>query len=516
MTAAATAAHHRVALQGRRLGHNGDDMTLRLRLTLAIVALTSVGLIVFSVVLTSFYAASQYDRLDERLSTTGPEAINLLAAEIGLEAPTPGRLGTGRHRVLGPGLDVSVELRDRNGEVLGSAVLLGTENPPEFPATVNPERGTNLFFNVRSDTGERWRVFATRMAFDRVGLVAVPLSEVTAAIRRLVVLEALAGIGLVTALGIGSWLILRRGLRPLENIASTASSITAGDLRHGSITARVAPANTQSEVGQLGLAIDTMLDEIDVALRERDATEHKLRQFLADASHELRTPLTSIQGFAELFRLGAADDPEQLAVVLGRIESESQRMSTLVEELLLLARLDQMRPIERRPVDLTVLGADACTDARATDPDRAVTLDASTSVVVAGDAMHLRQAIANLVTNALRHTPDSTPIEVAVTSDGATATLSVRDHGAGLDPEALERVFDRFWQADSARVGTGTGLGLAIVHAIAAEHGGGVEARNHPDGGAEFLIRITVAPAGDPVPAPAPAPASNANPSEST
>ncbi|HLJ07678.1 MAG TPA: ATP-binding protein, partial [Acidimicrobiia bacterium] len=216
-----------------------------------------------------------------------------------------------------------------------------------------------------------------------------------------------------------------------------------------------------------------------------------------DASHELRTPLTSIQGFAELFRMGEAGDPRpagapgvDLAVILRRIEEESARMKTLVEDLLLLARLDQTRPVERAPVDLAVLAADACSDAVAAAPDRPVALDAPEPVVVLGDRDHLRQAIANLVTNAVRHTPAGTPIEVSARLADGAATVAVRDHGAGLGDEALAHVFDRFWQADAARAGAGAGLGLAIVAGIAAEHGGEARAANAADGGALFTLRL--------------------------
>jgi two-component system OmpR family sensor kinase len=290
-------------------------------------------------------------------------------------------------------------------------------------------------------------------------------------------------------LAMGAWYLLRRGLRPLETMAHSAASITAGNLSE-----RVSPSEGRTEVGQLGLALNTMLGELESAFAERDRTEHRLRQFLADASHELRTPLTSIQGFAELFRLGAGTSGVapgvDLPVILRRIEEESARMKTLVEDLLLLARLDQTRPIERVPVDLAVLAADACSDAVAAAPDRPVVLDAPEPVVILGDQDHLRQAIANLVANALRHTPAGTPIEVSARVIGDAATVAVRDHGGGLDDAALAHVFDRFWQADSARVGTGAGLGLAIVAGIAAEHGGTAAAANASSGGALFTLRL--------------------------
>jgi two-component system OmpR family sensor kinase len=316
-------------------------------------------------------------------------------------------------------------------------------------------------------------------------VIAAPLTGVTKALHRLVLDEAGGAIVLLLLLSAGSWLVLRRGLRPLELMAGTARSITSGDLSQ-----RVSPAGGASEVGQLGLALNTMLDNIEGAFQEREATERRLRQFLADASHELRTPLTSIQGFAELFRMSGENAQVDLPTILRRIEQESARMKILVEDLLLLARLDQTRAPECSPVDLAVLAADACSDAVATARDRRVTLDAPEPVVIAGDQAHLRQAIANLVSNAVHHTPAGSPIEVrAALSDGC-AEVAVRDHGPGLDQEGLAHVFDRFWQADRARVGTGFGLGLAIVASIAQEHGGTAAAANAPGGGAVFTLRL--------------------------
>jgi two-component system OmpR family sensor kinase len=268
-------------------------------------------------------------------------------------------------------------------------------------------------------------------------------------------------------------------------MATSARSISAGDLSQ-----RVSPADSTTEVGELGLALNTMLEEIQAAFVERENTEHRLRQFLADASHELRTPLTSIQGFAELYRLGGDHEHVDLDVILRRIEEESARMKVLVEDLLLLARLDETRPVEREPVDLAVLAADACSDAVAVAADRPVTLDAPQPVVVPGDRDHLRQAIANLVTNAVAHTPDGTAIDVGARLEDGWAVVSVRDRGPGLSEDAKAHVFDRFWQADTARVGSGAGLGLAIVAGIAAEHSGTVTAEDAPGGGAVFTIRL--------------------------
>jgi two-component system OmpR family sensor kinase len=390
------------------------------------------------------------------------------------------------------------ELRDSSGGVVENIAQSSTAAVPALDATLTATDPDGRFFSTGSAEGSgRWRVYAGPAdgltAYTVV--VAVPLTEVTSALRRLVFIEGSAGVALLALLAGGAWLLLRRGLRPLEQMATSARSITAGNLSE-----RVTAKEGRTEVGQLGLALNTMLDEIESAFAERDRTEQRLRQFLADASHELRTPLTSIQGFAELFRLegvsGAAG--VDLPVILRRIEEESARMKTLVEDLLLLARIDQTRPIERAPVDLAVLAADACSDAVAAAPDRPVALDAPEPVVILGDQDHLRQAIANLVTNALRHTPAGSPIEVSASVANGSATVTVRDQGGGLDDDALAHVFDRFWQADRARVGKGAGLGLAIVAGIAAEHGGQATAANAPGGGAVFTLRLPVGPARSP------------------
>jgi two-component system OmpR family sensor kinase len=243
-------------------------------------------------------------------------------------------------------------------------------------------------------------------------------------------------------------------------------------------------------VGQLGQAFNAMMGEIQQAFTARDATEARLRQFLADASHELRTPLTSIRGYAELYRMGA-ESPDK---VMGRIEENAEQMGGLVEELLLLARLDQTRPPERVPVDLVVLVADACEDAAVMMRDRRLSFEAPAPVRVHGDAGHLRQAVTNLLTNAARHTQEGTPVEVFVGVDGGAAVVRVRDHGPGLPTEGLGHAFDRFWRADRSRTGGGAGLGLAIVAAVASEHGGRADVRNVQDGGAEFEIRLPLPP----------------------
>ncbi|MCB0972875.1 MAG: HAMP domain-containing histidine kinase, partial [Acidimicrobiales bacterium] len=333
-------------------------------------------------------------------------------------------------------------------------------------------------------------------ATDREGqvtVVAVRTAGLDASLRRLVQIEATATLVVLAAVGVGTWLLLRRGLRPLEQMADTATEITAGDLSQ-----RVDAPTDATEVGRLGLALNTMLDGIEDAFHEREATERRLRQFLADASHELRTPLTSIQGFAELHRLGTAPsatrdrvDPD---VAMARIEQESHRMRLLVEDLLLLARLDEPRRITTEGVDLAIVAAEACDAAAASGAANPITLDADGPVVVDGVGEHLHRALLNLLTNAVRHTPTGTPIEVTVSGTDDHGRVKVRDHGPGLDDDALAHALDRFWQADPARSGAGSGLGLAIVASIAVEHGGTLQATNASDGGAAFELILPRVP----------------------
>ena len=468
-------------------------MTLRLRLVIALLLLAAAGLVVFGFVTYGFYSRSLYTRLDDQLQAAAGPMEARLREQAGLETiPGGATANNNRFGRGGPPTIIAPEtyggLIDSSGAVVTDIALSSSTSQPALPDTLPAAGPDGTFFTVGSTSGSGdWRVYlraAERTPQDRV-LVAVPLTEVTDSLDRLLLIETSAAVGLLTLLGIGSWLILRRGLRPLEQMATSSRAIAAGDLSQ-----RVAPADGRTEVGQLGLALNTMLDDIEVAFREREATEQRLRQFLADASHELRTPLTSIQGFAELFRLEGEHDHVNLEIILRRIEEESARMKVLVEDLLLLARLDETRPSDRAPVDLAVLAADACSDAVALDRSRPVTLDAPNPLVIQGDQDHLRQAISNLVTNAVHHTPAGSPIEVSAEVVDGYAVVTVRDHGPGLDPDGLQHVFDRFWRADDARVGSGVGLGLAIVAGIAAEHGGDVTATNAADGGASFRLRF--------------------------
>jgi two-component system OmpR family sensor kinase len=292
-------------------------------------------------------------------------------------------------------------------------------------------------------------------------------------------IAALVGVALLAQQAV------KRSLRPLEEIADTAAAIGKGDLAR-----RVEPRDPRTEVGRLGGALNNMLGQIEAAFRERVRAEDRLRRFVADASHELRTPVATVRGYAELFRRGAAGRPADLGKAMARIESEATRMSVLVDELLLLARLDQGRPLERAPVDLTELAFDAAADARAVDPGRAVTVRADGPVVVPGDADRLRQVLANLLANVRQHTPAGTPATVRVADDGERAVVEVADSGPGLTEEQRARAFERFYRAETARAGRGggSGLGLAIVASVVAAHGG--EVSLHPAEPTGILVRI--------------------------
>jgi two-component system OmpR family sensor kinase len=264
----------------------------------------------------------------------------------------------------------------------------------------------------------------------------------------------------------------------------------ATEIAHGNLSRRVTPANDRTEVGRLGASLNAMLVQIEQAFTDRSQSEDRLRKFLSDASHELRTPLASIRGYAELFRLGAARDPAEVERAMGRIEAEATRMGVLVEDLLMLARLEELPERPLVEVDLRELAEQAVQDTRAAAPDREVLLHAGPSVRVLGDPEQLRQVLSNLTRNAVIHTPSGSPIEITVAPEGEHAVLEVRDHGAGLPADAGGHLFERFWRTEGGRSRGrgGAGLGLSIVKAIVETHHGEVQAYNAAEGGAVFRV----------------------------
>jgi two-component system, OmpR family, sensor kinase len=356
-------------------------------------------------------------------------------------------------------------------------------------------------YQVRGTDGANWRVVAVSILDSNqqraVVVVGLPLSPVDEVLRHATLV--VVGVGLLTlilAFFIASWTVTR-SFRPLARVEKTAAAIAAGDLSR-----RVPVGNPTTEVGRLGRSLNAMLAHIEAAFAARMASEDRMRRFAADASHELRTPLVTIRGYSELYRHGALQTDDDVSTAMGRIESEAKRMGSMVEDLLLLARLDEQRPLQEKPVDLQLIAHDAVVDTQASDRDRTITLiglDGGNAVPapVLGDELKLRQVVGNLVGNALRYTPEGTPIELAVgvrnDVDGAPrSVLEVRDHGPGIPESEAPKVFERFYRSDTSRTREtgGSGLGLAIVAAIIGSHGGSVSVETTDGGGATLAVSL--------------------------
>ena len=490
--------------RGRRLL---DRTPLQVKLIVAVLALVTVALVLIGTASVAVLDRYLVGRLDDQLA--------LVADRYTHEQDEFGP-GPGGGRRPGPPSPFLVRKFDASGQPAGSVPtnsLDTDQDPPRLPtgaAWFSEHAGKAATVPATSGDG-RWRVVVAPTG-DGSGssvVVAASLGGIDSTTRQLRTIDLVVSLVVLVLLAGAGAAIVRASLRPLVGIEQTARAIAAGDL-----TRRVPERDPRTEVGRLGRALNTMLAQIESAFSARAASEasarrseDRMRRFVADASHELRTPLTTIRGFAELYRQGAARDPAELNRLMRRIEDQAARMGLLVEDLLLLARLDQQRPLERSPVDLLALAADAVADASAVDPDRRIELVLSSgdgqprhALIVLGDAQRLRQVLANLVGNALRHTPAGSPVEVRVGEaalDGRPgAAVEVVDHGPGLTPEQTERVFERFYRADPARSGGdgGTGLGLSIVAALVAVHGGTVQVDSLPGRGARFRVVLPLAP----------------------
>jgi len=348
---------------------------------------------------------------------------------------------------------------------------------------------------VLDDSGDEWRVIALPASYPPGSSVAVAksLEPVDHTLKDVAAYFVLVGLVVVVACVVLGAYGVRRAFKPLREVEAVAAAFGGGDTSR-----RVSPQPAGTEVGRLGAAINGMLDGIETSLAAREASEGKMRRFVADASHELRTPLSAIRGFAEMHRMGIVRKEADVTTAFSRIEAEATRMGGLVEDLLVLARLDEQRPMRREPVDLLAIVADARHDTRAQAPDRTVSVTGvdgapPAPVVVTGDESKLRQVLTNLVGNALRHTPPGTPVELGVGQRDGWALWHVVDHGPGIPPEDAQRVFERFWRADSSRqraAGGGAGLGMAIVAGIVQAHGGAVRVVQTPGGGATIEVAL--------------------------
>jgi two-component system, OmpR family, sensor kinase len=467
-------------------------LSLRARLLIGVISLVVLGLLLFDVAMYLLFASSLLGRIDTQLTqrSTMGTAVSVLSHNCRGE---PGSTN-------GFPVNTVTELLRSDGSValpcrVGGFGATPGDSAPVLPKHIKTSGDDPIApFTVPGTGGiDHFRVTAwAEDAFNGQTVVfAIPIDDVNATLGQLLKLELFISIAVVGATALLAWLLIDFGLRPLRRMGGVAGEIAAGDYSR-----RVEPATPKTEIGRLGLALNAMLAQIETAFAQRTASERRLRRFIADASHELRTPLTSIRGYSEMLRRGADESPEDSTLARRRIEEESVRMSALVDDMLLIARLDQGRPLDNKPVDLEAIARDAAADARAVAPQREIKLDVPGSVVVNGDDTRLRQVVGNLVRNALVHTPATSPIEIAVTTHNGTAELSVADHGPGLKPEDRDRIFEPFYRADASRSrdSGGAGLGLSIVTAVVAAHGGQVRVKETNGGGATFEVALPLAP----------------------
>jgi two-component system, OmpR family, sensor kinase len=469
-------------------------LPLRIGLVAATLVLVTCGLVTSGVAVTSILRHSLVSRIDSNLleaSRSWAQAPRRQSAPP-YEGPDPGRPPS-KFYVRGIGSDGTTftAINDRNAE----PALPPDNDVGPNPVTLPSVNGSNIL----------WRAVSVRGPHG-LTTVAVDLSDVQHTVRSLIWLQFGIGVAVLAVVGIVSFAVVQRSLRPLSEVEQTAAAIASGQLDR-----RVPERDPHTEVGRLSLALNGMLTQIQQAVASSESSaetargsEDRLRRFITDASHELRTPLTTIRGFAELYRQGATRD---VAMLLSRIESEASRMGLLVDDLLLLARLDVQRPLEHNRLDLLALASDAVHDARAIDPQRTITmeiLDGPGTPEVVGDEPRIRQVLSNLVVNALQHTPTSADVVVRVGTDGDDAVVEVADKGPGMSQEDASRVFERFYRTDSsrARASGGTGLGLSIVDSLVHAHGGLVTVTTAPGKGCCFRVtlpRVSDMPAPEPV-----------------
>ena len=489
---------------------------LRVRLVAAFVALVAVALAITGFTVTTVLRTYLVGQVDEDLGRPLPDNRQGGLPGMG-ERAGPFDPDRAEFYLLATAAGARLQVGNNGLEL----------NPPALSRARISTASTEPFTVRAAGGGPAWRVVVqptnlTVNGEQTVFVRAISLGDVQGTTRQLLVIELLVGgLALVLMAGVG-YLVVRRSLRPLEEVESTAAAIAAGDLSR-----RVPESDERTEVGRLSGAFNSMVDQIETAFGEREASESaartsedRMRRFVADASHELRTPLTSIRGFAELYRQGAVRETAELDRMMRRVEDEASRMGLLVEDLLLLARLDQQRPLRKERVDLLEVVSDAAHDARVLAPDRQIDLDVSgdEAPVVLGDDARLRQVVTNLVSNAITHTPAGTPVALTLQTGRRPGPgdhgpgqgwvrVGVHDQGPGLSDEDRERVFERFYRADKSRTRAagGSGLGLSIVAALVAAHGGIVTVESEHGRGSSFLVDLPLSQvAASPVTGPEP------------
>ncbi|MBB3601742.1 two-component system OmpR family sensor kinase [Mycolicibacterium sp. BK556] len=457
-------------------------LPLRVTLVAAMLLLVGCGLLASGIAVTSTLQHDLINRADQTLldaSRGWAQAPRRMPPPD--EGPNPARPPSNFY-VRGVDADghIWMAVNDREAE----PALPDDNDVGSSPVTVGSLDHSNV----------QWRAVSVQGPNGELTTVAIDMSDIQSTVRSLAWSQVAIGTAVLVILGVAGYWVVHRSLRPLVEVEKTAAAIAAGQLDR-----RVPERDPRTEVGRLSLALNGMLSQIQTAMassvdsaEQARTSEERMRRFITDASHELRTPLTTIRGFAELYRQGAARDVEML---MSRIESESRRMGLLVDDLLLLARLDAQRPLEQRRVDLLLLATDAVHDAQSIAPKRTITMevfDGPGTPEVLGDEARLRQVLGNLMANALQHTPETARISVRVGTDNDDAVLEVVDEGPGMTHEDAQRVFERFYRTDSSRARTsgGTGLGLSIVDSLVYAHGGRVTVRTAPGQGCCFRVSL--------------------------
>ena len=477
-----------------------SQWSLRNRLVLGVVILSTLGFIASGVVAQNQLKSFLIHQIDDQLINVGSGAlprVNLAGIVDDDEyQERRGRPERDDDDVPQTPLDrvptsTSLTLLDSNGAVVGGiGGDLNRVSVRDYIAGYTPTEVAEFEgrpFTIKAK-GENFRVLALPLP-SNLGSVAIAqsLNDVDRTLSRLQWLFFFIGFVIVGLIALASRTMIKVGLKPLSEVENTAEKIAAGDL-----SARLPDAKPTTEVGRLTTSLNTMLARIEESFAVRKTSEDKLRRFVADASHELRTPLTAIRGFAELHRQGAVSGEEETKQLLARIEGESIRMGSLVEDLLLLARLDQAREMENLPVDIAQVTKDAVASAQVAGPEHPISLigDAD-ELYTLGDQHRIHQVIANLLANARTHTPVGTPITVSIAQSSDGVRIGVTDAGPGLSAEDQKRIFERFYRADSSRVridGVGSGLGLSIVDAVMKAHGGSVSVSSEIGKGSTFTL----------------------------
>lgn len=467
-----------------------ERMPLRVRLLAIVTILLTLALLLTSIVTAYLMRADLMDRVDAELRNVARPVANQALQDL-----------VDQNRSVPTGYAFILQLADGSGGVVALNPTGETEQPDVPWLDLDDERvRSSEPFTVRSVGGvSTWRLVAGQVEGGRATfVVGIPLKSVSRTVTQLLVTTGFISGGVLALSLVLGWYAVQRAFRPLTRIEDTAAAIAKGDLSR-----RIPVRAAEDEVTSLSTSLNAMLTQIESSFLVREASEERMRQFVADASHELRTPLATVRGYAELYRQGAVRGDEDIASAMARIEAESERMSGLVQDLLTLARLGQEPETARAIIDLTVLAADAVDDAKVRAPDRRITLVGVGQTLgqtpVLGSEPRLRQVVTNLLANALRHTPGGSPVEVAVGVDGDDGVLEVRDHGPGIPAAERSRIFERFYRSDRARTRTvsghegGNGLGLAIVAAIVTQHSGRVGVAETAGGGATFVVRIPLA-----------------------